>query len=248
MTNIPVGILEQQGGGAAPAFEPTDIADLQLWLDGDDAATITEVSGTITTWADKSVEGHDIAQGTVARQPITSTVNGNNSILFDGGQEHLDNVTTIDISCDPGTLAIVYTPTTVTGDNDRIFTLRDGFAEVVRVERDTADLQVIFGTGGASAVLSDAASQAIDETHWAIARFQVSGSGDCDLLTDDGSTDTDTGVASVGAVDKVSVAALDNSNNAWAGHIHEIIFYNRFLSASERTQIEDYLNDKWTTS
>jgi len=64
-------------GGSAPAFAPTDIAGLQLWLDANDA---------VSQWNDKSGNGYHATQGTGANQPITNsvTVNSKNAISFNG--------------------------------------------------------------------------------------------------------------------------------------------------------------------
>jgi hypothetical protein len=46
--------------GPQPAtFSPSSLTGLVTWLDGADASTITLGGGTVTTWADKSGNGHD---------------------------------------------------------------------------------------------------------------------------------------------------------------------------------------------
>lgn len=58
------------GGGSTPAFLPSDIAGLQLWLDASDTASITHVAGLVSQWSDKSGNGRHMVQGTATRQPL----------------------------------------------------------------------------------------------------------------------------------------------------------------------------------
>ena len=67
------------GGGVSPA----DIADLQLWLDANDASTLFQDTAKTTSassnndpigcWADKSGNGFDFDQSTNARRPTLDT-------------------------------------------------------------------------------------------------------------------------------------------------------------------------------
>ena len=58
-----------------------------LWLDAADAGTITESSGAVSQWDDKSVEGYSFTQGTSSRRPtiLTAELNGLDVFDFDGG-------------------------------------------------------------------------------------------------------------------------------------------------------------------
>jgi len=57
-----------------------------LWLDASDISTITESSGSVSQWNDKSANGYTFTQGTGAAQPKTGarTQNGLNVLDFDG--------------------------------------------------------------------------------------------------------------------------------------------------------------------
>lgn len=58
------------GNGITP-FSPTDISNLELWLDATDAGTINLRDSTyVTDWADKSGQGNDFFQTVAANQPI----------------------------------------------------------------------------------------------------------------------------------------------------------------------------------
>jgi len=69
-------------------WTPADIGSaLSLWLDANDASTITLNSGTVSQWRDKSGNGRHANQATASQQP-TYTAGGQNGravLSFDGG-------------------------------------------------------------------------------------------------------------------------------------------------------------------
>ena len=81
------GILNQRGffsapaSAAPPAFSPTDISGLKLWLKAD--AGVTESGGVVTSWADQSSSG---ANASAAGNPsyLADQINGLPAIEFDG--------------------------------------------------------------------------------------------------------------------------------------------------------------------
>lgn len=64
----------------------------ELWLDSDDAATITESSGSVSEWADKSGNGYTFS-ATGSAQPTTGTetLDSKNVIVFDGTDDFLQS-------------------------------------------------------------------------------------------------------------------------------------------------------------
>lgn len=72
---------------AGATFAPTDIAGLQLWLDANDTATITDAgAGAVSQWNDKSGNLNHATQSISGRRPVTGTqtINSKNTIYFDG--------------------------------------------------------------------------------------------------------------------------------------------------------------------
>ena len=63
-------MLVTLGRGMAPlcraVFSLTSIPDNILWLDASDSSTITEVSGAVSQWDDKSGNGNHVSQGTMS--------------------------------------------------------------------------------------------------------------------------------------------------------------------------------------
>jgi hypothetical protein len=63
-------------------FTPLQIPGCTLWLDGQDATTLTFSGSNVTRWADKSGLGNDASQGTVASAPTYVNDSGFPSLRF----------------------------------------------------------------------------------------------------------------------------------------------------------------------
>lgn len=72
---------------------PSLIRDKVLWLDADDAATLTVSSGLISEWRDKSGLGNDAVQAIGAFQPtyVLAGINGRNIVRFDGIADFIES-------------------------------------------------------------------------------------------------------------------------------------------------------------
>ncbi len=71
-------------------FDPNDLNPV-LWLDGSDASTISTSGSFVTQWRDKSGNNNHANPQAVANRPQTgvSSLNGNNVLTFDGGDDVL---------------------------------------------------------------------------------------------------------------------------------------------------------------
>lgn len=75
------------GKAAVAAWTPAALgASLALWLDANDASTITLNGSTVSQWNDKSGNARHANQAVAANQPAYTTagLNGNNVLTFDG--------------------------------------------------------------------------------------------------------------------------------------------------------------------
>jgi len=87
------------GGGvrkrkvAAATFKPSDLEGLSLWLDADDASTISESGGAISGWTNKAPAPYaglfDFVQGTGSAQPtlVASGQNSRSIVRFDPAKD-----------------------------------------------------------------------------------------------------------------------------------------------------------------
>ena len=81
---------------AAGGFDPRSIANLTLWLDAQDSATLVTTSGQVSQWTDKSGAGRTVNQTTANNRPTlftssgdaqtttAATINGKQALFFDG--------------------------------------------------------------------------------------------------------------------------------------------------------------------
>lgn len=75
----------------APTFTPAALPSVQAWLDGSDAAAVTQTGGVVSHLRDKSGKLNHFSQATVANRPETGvrTVNGLNVITARSGAKQL---------------------------------------------------------------------------------------------------------------------------------------------------------------
>jgi len=78
--------------GKPKLWRPDELgADLALWLDAEDTASITLNGSTVSQWNDKSGNGYAAAQGTASAQPAYSAtgLNGKPALVFDGTSDFM---------------------------------------------------------------------------------------------------------------------------------------------------------------
>lgn len=74
------------------SWTPVSLSDLALWLDADDASTITLNGSTVSQWNDKSGNGRHATQTTPANQPtrLSNEQNGRVMLDWDGSDDRMD--------------------------------------------------------------------------------------------------------------------------------------------------------------
>jgi hypothetical protein len=231
-------------------FSPLDL-NPELWLDAADTTTITESSGLVSQWDDKSGNARNFTQGTAGNQPTTGTVtlNGFNVLSFDG-----DDVL-------------------VGGTSPSLFASNTNPFEIFVVGRTTLDNTGTFVSQNILA--SEGARQfqllragAPDNSVAVVARGVItrvnrSPRFDRDAVFNfrrdtsvatlaDGNTTTSAtiGTASEELTALIKIGARSNgttTSNAFFvnGRIGEVIIYSRSLSSTERSKVNSYFANKW---
>ena len=241
-------------------FSPLDVAGCALWLDGDDADTITLVSGKVSEWADKSGNGRNVAMTTAAARPSTSTINALVCLSFTGSQWLVNPSAALLRSVSGWSCFVV-------GEISEFNTFQPTTAAIYvsATNQDTARMQVgnttstqhLWGGGrrqSADAFQTIEASNTIavntpflltvigdytntDGTLWKDGTQEASNT----TWADAGNTQADGGIVSIGARGPTELTA----NDLWRGKIAEVIVYSTALGASDRETVEAYLMDKW---
>ena len=78
----------QTDAAQTAAWSPTDAGAL-IWLDAQDAATLTETAGELTSWSDKGANAVTVAPTSAANRPIVTAtgMNGLTAVEFDGDDD-----------------------------------------------------------------------------------------------------------------------------------------------------------------
>jgi len=225
----------------ASGFNPKSIPGLAVWLDAADASTVT-ISTGVSVWADKSGNGRNAAQAVGGKQPAyNSTINGKNVVTFQGTDDTMQIGANAAFNATSQTIIIVSRQTTAA--NQGLWYKADSNSAVGVIMR--------YRTG---------------TTFWL---YQKNDSV-AETLASNANTNTVANVyatvlepaAQAGYVNGALVAsatvttAYDNNSGPWLGSrrdvgeylqgdIAEVLFWNRALSASERSRVERYLGRKW---
>lgn len=235
-----------------PAFVPTDISGCQLWLDAADAATISIGTG-VSEWRDKSGNARHAVQTVAANQPVynLASVNGLNSVNFDGSNDFLNNDTMPLFTAK--TVYIVVKANNATGGTIIQFRRRvSSNTRIIFRELFSASTYFISGdTIVTNQTLATTPSPSWETLHQT--KFTQNGStrnvsyslNGTDLTVNGNppNTETETGLGyDLGSF----VGFTGISDQYYNGLFCEIIFYNRDdVSGADDLLIKNYLANKW---
>lgn len=243
-----IGLSAADVGGGG--FSPTDINGITLWLDADDATTITESAGEVSQWDDKSGNGFDVVQATGTSQPTTDsvTINSRNAIDFDGVNDFMSNSvdsTLFNLTDDDYTLfyvldlrtpdqfecAVAWNKTTGNANNTIICYVNT--TGILRTDIDfvlhdlsTSDLRNSTHLVDITAEYATTMVSRINGTQEA-SRSIAGSSGGAEIFAIGAEFD------------------FGSAGNFITGSFGEVLLYNRVLDSSEQGQVETYLADRW---
>jgi len=217
-------------------------ANLKAWYDAADAATITDAgAGAVSAWSDKSGNGFTASEATNRPTTGTRTINGLNTLDFDGTNDILSSSLPAD-DFSQVVFAVVETDSianirTILGANNT-----GGFC--LRIQNATGNLQLekqgiaaIFN----SSVPLAATTPAIVEAYLT-ASFAKLSQG-TNVVNSGQAAHAQTATAGRTAQIGASAGAL-----FWDGKIGEIIVYDGTLTRVQEGLILGYLSDKWGIS
>lgn len=227
------------------------LIDLQVWYDAADTDTFTPGAsdeGQITQWNDKSVLAHN-ANSTGSSKPTyenTTLQNGYGYVEFDGVNDVLTVNPFTQLQSKTGfTVLVVAKALNNTGLQ-------------YLLETNQNDLRVSFN--GTEVVTGMATSEESStglgfDTNWHVHTFVFNGAEAPDVaatnlyrLDKTGIVRTGTGTAAT-ATDAANTHLYIGNNAAgdapFTGYIGEVILFNRTLTVTEYSNVENYLTTKW---
>lgn len=232
-----------------PAFVPSDIAGLKLWLDASDSGTITLNGSNVSQWDDKSANSYNYTQATATNQPTYTTAgqNGLNCLTF-ASNDFLVNAS-INWGASASTLFLVMKETGTGYQN--VFTTGGGnTGQWGYGVSDTSSGNKIaifdIGQGFAGFAGSPTTSNA-DVLCFTSAG--ISGSSVTANLFKNGSADASNPVTLTNTTSATGsqIGAASGGGEAYDGTICEVIMYDSQLGTSDRNKVENYLKTKWAT-
>lgn len=256
-------------------IDPQSLSSLALWLDAYSASTITQVSGNVTQWLDKSANAIPFKQTTATMQPIyvTGALNGMPVVRF-ASVHAVDGLTTgsvveTAIFSSSYTLFVVCNPTgsplNVANEyNTMPFSIQGWHTGPEFEGNPTLDfIQYWNYYGGNEHSLPHPTGQIFSTTYYNVALNSpleitaavTSGGGNMSMAVDYGgkAPSTTTYPANitnyVGSTVDVGAGcascAVGSFQYRFKGDVAEVVAYSRVLSSSEIALIEAYLNAKW---
>ena len=223
-------------------FVPTDISQLNLWLDASDETTITETDNLVSQIDDKSEQGNNFTQAVTGAKPKTRSLhNGKNVLDFDGVDDVL-SIPSITLTTS-FSLFITFKPKVVTlaGESSISYSSTENF----QLGSDSA---VDYFGSLASSVASNATPSGgpynynynsfLLKFDADANRVEVYVNGELKAASIDYNTDmTSGGTMKLG---------LNRSEDRWLNFsLAEVIIYNKKTNASEEGLVFNYLKDKW---
>lgn len=235
-------IVVMGSGGSAPAFTPSSISGLSLWLKANDAATVHATGGLVDTWDDKSGNGYNATSSTSARPTTgTRTINGKNAFDFDGTSDFMSlPAGVLSLPSGANTIFITFQADN-TGDaqQELLAMLSGGGGFRYEVGFTTTNLVVQNRTTSTSPT-----SQAdTRDTTVKTVGFRRSGTAITPFI--DGVQGTPGSNSENLTAASAVIGAQNTSTNRLNGLLAEIILYNSSLSDSDMNRVGNYLNTEW---
>ncbi|HQL72403.1 MAG: hypothetical protein BWX88_01436 [Planctomycetes bacterium ADurb.Bin126] len=221
--------------------------NLQAWLKGD-AGTIPDTSGRLATWTDQAGQGHDAVQGNAAARPtiVPSGIAGNQSVGFAPTQWiDLPNTgTALNIADSDYEIFVVASSASqavqfLTGAGSNSGTLKyelhiNGQAGARFIPASTSGTDLSrFADFGPAGIFADGKPHV----------YNIRVDGNTGYIRVDGMQAADIVAANArSSYQQVLTLGLRGDGTyPLTGQMGEVLVYNRALSASERSQVEQYL-------
>jgi len=237
-------------------FYPSSLSSLQLWLKAD-AGVTSDGSNNVSAWADQSGNGNNIAQGNVTKEPllVANQLNGNPVISFDGTNDYLTGGDILDLHQDGYSLFVVYNKAG-TGWNTVVAKhsaggLAGDWGLMSFSTTDYSTHNVFSGNISTSCTYDQTqffvSTAIIDRATWpTLGSVKLYANGNLVSQT----TGINFGTPPLPDYDNntsfyVGAENYGGSSFFLKGSIAEIIKYNRNLSGTEQTQVENYLETKY---
>jgi hypothetical protein len=218
---------------------------LALWLDAEDAASITLNGSTVSQWADKSGNGRNVAQATATNQPTYQALGWGDkpSLYFDGTNDRL--------------AASVAAQTFASGFSVFAVLQKQGAAttyESLPVTRSITGPTLSFdgfnsfrasGSATATTTLTNSATSVATLTNKTLLGYTFVPTQYIEYINASASTNVSGAYVFNDVSTNLTIASRVDGVTAFRGIIGEIVMTVGVVSTTTRQQIEGYLAWKW---
>jgi hypothetical protein len=228
-------------------FNPTVISGCQLWLDAVDTPTVIRNGTSVRQWNDKSGNGRNFSQSTLANSPAYTIVNGKYMIDFiRANKTYLINASISQIYSN-FTLFMIIQRKDVPTDNQRFFVaIPVGYAtDWATTTGFSFSTALELASNGGGTAVSDSSNLNLNmysiNTGTNIANLYKNGNTTPFLTRNLGLNGNSIGIL-LGSGTNGGINTVSEQLN---GYIGEVILFFRPLSLLQQQQIEGYLAWKW---
>ena len=229
--------------GGTGAWNPKAL-DATFWLRGD--LGVTQSSNAISAWADQSVNGITVTQGTAGAKPTYSATGGPNNkpcVTFDGG----DTLTALTIAqttvfgASAGTVGIVMNPTGGTGGVIPCMWYQTVNSNNMYLYLNTASNTIKFEYGDDTNGNSTSTLMTVDAWHYYVITCVNSTTHTAfkDGVADGNSPFTVTSSVLSSANGTIDIGSYGGAV-AFTGAIAEIVWFKTALGTADGTALGDY--------
>lgn len=235
-----------RGAWARVPWTPRNLPTLSLWLDADDAATLTLSDSYVTEWRDKSGNGRHVAQAAQASQPtrVANVQNGRAVVRFDGTSDALSGGDVLDLGTGGLSVAAVGTPSNNNTVIGKYRVTSDNYTWIVtRAGITTRSTAITSASGGTASSATQLWTATVDRTaglaFWRNGTSTGTSSTNYPNSANYNSTYPLLVGASTSSTDNVSLTSF------YQGDVAEIVVSLSTWSTGDRQRLEGHLAHRW---
>lgn len=249
-----VMLLNNQGA-VGPAFAPTDLPGLVLWLDAQDATTLYQDSAKTTAvvtnddpvggWADKSATGITAGQATAGKKPLykASGINSLPSLLYDGSDDELNFASNAAMNFGTGSFCFCFV-TKLSSQVEILYERRAGLGSKQITITTYAPAWAIRTANGAAYL--DTPSFVSDTNANILMYIRDAAAGTQTIYRNGTQIATVTGTMhDVSNTETGYIGRIPSNAASLNGYLGEVVAYNTAPPAGQRTQLLQYFAAKW---
>ena len=223
----------------ASSFSPSMIPGLRLWLDAQDASTVTTSGGLVTNVADKSSNGWVLSGANGFSYP-NNTFNGSYPSFYGSNPS---NSWTLGSNA-----SLTFTqPFTVffVAQRLNLATSTNFYDGYVFDGLNSTNRCYMYGNWYVAGALTNSSMNVNIGTTTPVVVTTIFNTSNSSQYLNGTTFSSNVNGGTSNLSSGIRIANGWNNGNSWVGHFCELVIYNKVVSTTERQQVEYYLGTKW---